>query len=654
MPLHSRYALRLLLPTLLALGATSLEAQTAPLRQERGNLILEGVPPRDAALAERLAAYRQSRQARFLDWLPDGALLMATRFGDTEQVHRVSAPLGAREQLTFFAEPVTVARAPQAGSNGSFVFLRDQGGDENAQLYHYLAASHIVPLTPNGHFRHGDPLWSHDGERLAFFGTERDGVSQDIYLTEPGKGNAARLIAGGPQETWFPLDWSADDRKLLLLKFVSINESYLYIADIYLNTVTALDDSGRKVGIGAARFAPDGRGVYLTSDADAEFQELHYLDPVSHESRRITAQIPWDIEAFDVSPDGRWLAYVVNDDGRSRLTVLDTQQKLEQSPPGLPAGRIMDVRFDRSGHRLAMSADSATQPREVYVYDLQKHALERWTHSELGPIDPAALVGAELVRYPTWDRLAGSPRMLAAWLYKPRTPGPHPVLIDIHGGPEAQARGGWDPFIQFVVGELGYAVIAPNVRGSSGYGKSFLKLDNGLAREDAVKDIGALIVWIGLQGGFDRSHVVVMGGSYGGYMALASLAAYGDRLQGAIDEVGISNFVTFLSNTAPYRRDLRRAEYGDERDPHVRAFLDRISPLSNVAAMRKPLLVAAGMNDPRVPASESQNIASQARARGGEVWYLAAKDEGHGFRKKANQDAFLEIAAQFLQRLARH
>jgi dipeptidyl aminopeptidase/acylaminoacyl peptidase len=242
--------------------------------------------------------------------------------------------------------------------------------------------------------------------------------------------------------------------------------------------------------------------------------------------------------------------------------------------------------------------------------------------------------------------------MLSAYVYRPHKAGPYPVVIDIHGGPEAQYRAEWDPFTQYLVNELGYAVVAPNVRGSSGYGKTFLNLDNGPLREDAVKDIGSLLVWIGLQPVFDRNCVVAMGASYGGYMALASLAAYSDRLRGGVDVVGISNFVSFLSNTASYRQDLRRVEYGDERDPRMRAFLNRISPLNNATSIRKPLLVVQGLNDPRVPASESQQMVWRIRSNGGEVWYLAAKDEGHGFRKKANRDVYLETVAQFLEKLA--
>jgi acetyl esterase/lipase len=646
-------ALAALLPAYFLLSAAVAQTQLppgVPSHQAQGNLILEGVPPMDTAMAARLARYQQSRQATFLDWQSDGSMLVATRFGDVEQVHRLTAPLAMREQLTFSPEPVSAARAPRGSGNG-FVFLKDQGGDENAGIYYYADDGNVRQLT-TGNFVHGSPVWAHDGKRVAFYGNERDGVSYDVYVADVTNAAAPRLVVGGQQDNWYPLDWSADDRKLLLWKYISIGESYLYIADVATGAVTPVDESGRKIGIRMARFAPDGRGIYLICDEDGEFAQLRYLDTVTHDARKVSLDVPWDVETFDVSVDGRYIAYGVNEDGHSRLTVLDTLQKLELTPPGLPDGQISNLRFDRTGKRLALSADSAQAPRDVFVYDLGKSALERWTKSEVGPLDVHTLTSAELIRYPTWDRVNGKQRMISAYVYRPRAAGPCPVLIDIHGGPEAQYRPHWDPFVQFLVNELGYAVIAPNVRGSLGYGKTFAKLDDGVLREDAVRDIGSLLFWIGLQPAFDRNRVVVMGGSYGGYMALASLAAYSDRLRGGIDVSGISNFVSFLGSTALYRRDLRREEYGDERDAKMRVFLNRISPLNNSAQIRRPLLVVQGLNDPRVPASESQQMVYRIRAKGGEVWYVEARDEGHGFRRKANQDLYLQTAAMFLSKLA--
>jgi len=637
----------------LILGGNVL-AQQAPAaaHRERGALVFEGVPPVDPALAARLARYLQSRGATFLDWTADGgALLIKTRFGESEQLHRVAGPGAAREQLTFYPDPIEWARAAKAG--GGLIFWKDKGGDDNYQIWYQGPSGPARQLT-SGDFIHGSPVCSHDGKRVAFYGNDRDALSYDVYVADLSTGAAPQLLVGGQSDTWYPLDWSADDSKLLVWKYLSLTESHLYLADVATGALTPLEDKPGGGGIRRAKFGPDGRGVYVLTDEDSEVASLKYKDPVTHLSRRVTPESPWDVEDFDVSADGRYVAYVLNEDGRSRLTVLDTVAKSEMAPAGLPEGHVGNVRFDPSGRRLAFSAESATAPRDAYVFDLEHGKLERWTRSELGPLDPATLVAPELVKFPTWDRVAGHARLLSAWVYRPAHPsGPAPVVINIHGGPEAQARPEWDPFVQFLVNELGYIVVAPNVRGSSGYGKSFQALDNGALREDAVRDIGSLLVWIGVQPGFDRDRVAVMGGSYGGYMTLASLISYGERLRGGIDVAGISDFVSFLRNTSAYRRDLRRAEYGDERDLHTRVFLERISPLNSAARIKRPLLVVAGVNDPRVPLSESEQLVWRVRAAGGEVWYVTAREEGHDFRRKADRDAYLEVAAAFLQQLAR-
>lgn len=636
-----------------AAAAFAVLAVAAPPVQhrERGSLVFENIPTPDPALASSLERYTQSREASFLDWFADGSLLIATRFADTEQLHRVASPLGMREQITFDKDPIASARAAPIG--GGFVYLEDHEGDENAQLYYQVNRGRARQLT-GGSFIHGSPVFAHDGRRVAFYGNDRDSLSYDVYIADVTSGATPQLLVGGRDGAWYPLDWSPDDGKLLVWKYLGVDESYLYLADAATGALTPLEDPAhpRKAGVRTAKFAPDGRGVYVVTDEDAEFAQLKLKNPITRSNRIVTPDTLWGVEDFDVSGDGRYVAYVMDEDGRSRLTVLDTQSKLELAPAGLPEGRIGNLRFDSAGRRLAMSAESPVTPRDVYVYDIEHGRLERWTRSEAGPVDISAFVLPQLVHYPTWDRAGGHQRMLSAYLYLPRRAGPFPVVVLIHGGPEAQYRPGWDPFLQFMVNELGYAVVAPNVRGSSGYGKTFLALDNGTLREDAVRDIGSLLVWIGAQPQLDRDRVVVMGGSYGGYMALASLITYGDRLRGGVDFMGISNFVTFLRNTSGYRRDLRRAEYGDERDNTMRVFLDRISPLTNAARIRKPLLVAAGAKDPRVPASESEQLVWRVRAAGGEVWYLLAKDEGHGFRKKPNRDAYFESVATFLQRLA--
>lgn len=622
-------------------------------RHEQGNLIFDGIPPRDEASANALADWLESRQASFVDWLSDGSLLISTRFGDSEQLHRVRAPLGQREQVTFYRDPVREAAAsPYAADR--FVFMKDRGGDENAQLY--LRQGSDTRLLTDGKSLHGEPVWANDGKRIAFHSTARDGASYDIYVVDTTTTNPPRLVLGGGDQAYSVVDWSLDDQKLLILRYVSVVESYLLIADIATGKLTQLEPdakSKQRMAVSAAKFSRDGRGVYFISDHGDEFQELRYIDMFTLESRSVAPQSRTDVELFTLSRDGHYLAYSLNEGGISRLVVSDLNLRADLLIPPLPVGSIISsLGFDAAGKRLAVTAESAQSPRDVHVYTPETNQLVRWTSSEIGPIDTNRLVAAELVRFPTWDRSGSDFRQIPAFVYRPKTPGPHPVVINIHGGPESQYRPGWDAFTQYLVNELNYVVVAPNVRGSSGYGRSYLALDDGKLREDSVRDIGSLLVWIGLQQDLDKSKLVVMGRSYGGYMTLASLVHYSDRLAGGVDVVGISNFVTFLEKTSAYRRDLRRVEYGDERNPDMRAFLQRISPLANAAGIRRPLLIVQGLNDPRVPPAESEQMLARIRAGGGEAWYLAAKDEGHGFRKKANRDVYLETVVAFLRQLA--
>lgn len=647
----------------LVLAPLLLAQTTATGRVEQGNLIFDGIPPRDATESARLARWLESRAAGLVDWLADGSIVIATRFGNTAQLHRVRAPLGMREQLTFETEPVTNAVAHPYDAT-QLLYMKDRGGDENMQIWLRNLVTGADRLLSDGKSLHGTPVFAHDGKRIAYFNNARDSASYDILLRDiNGNAPAQVLVTGGSDELDVQ-DWSLDDRQLALIRYTSITNSQLLLADTTTGTLTRIEPAGDRSGtvsVAEARFSRDGRGLYFLSDRGGEFMALHHMDLASRAVRTLTPDTQWDVERFALSQDGRWLAYTRNEDGMDRLVLHDLRLDADMLLPALPFGAVISaIGFDHASRQLAVSAESAQSPADVYVYRIEPEAdaskparvaLVRWTQSELGPIDAASPVPAQLVQFPTWDNAGGSRRMLPAFVYKPLTPGPHPVVIDIHGGPESQYRPQWSAFTQYLVNELGYAVIAPNVRGSSGYGRSFLKLDDGALREDSVRDIGSLLVWIGAQPEFNRNRIVVMGGSYGGYMSLASLVNYSDRLAGGIDVVGISNFVTFLTNTSAYRRDLRRAEYGDEREPAMRSVLQNISPLTNAASIRKPLLIVQGLNDPRVPYTESEQMMAKVRAGGGEVWYLAAKDEGHGFRKKANRDVYLATVSQFLRRL---
>lgn len=635
-----------------ALAATPLPVLGLPALPP-GALIRDGVPAIDPNLSARVNQYLVGRDASFLAWLPDNSLLVSTRFADSAQVHRVDMPLGMREQLTWYADPITRVLAAPAGPSDGFAYLMERNGDGMPQLYYYGFAAHASRMLSSGTGRHGSPLWSPDGRHIAFTGTERDGATSDIYMTDLVAGAAPHLIVAGRDHPWFPLDWSMDGQKLLLWQPGANDASDLFIADVNTGSVLPVDAGGKHAGIRHARFAADGHGIYISSLDDADFSQLRYLDLVTHQARSLTAAIPWDIVDFQVGADGRYLAYVTDDNGRDRLTVLDNQLKLEISPVGLAEGRISGMHFDHTGRLLAFSAEGPQSPSDVYVFEPERNLLTRWTRSEPGAVDPQTFVPAQALQYPTWDRGKSGQRLIPAFIYRPRTPGPHPVLIDIHDGPAAQFRPGFDPFIQFAVNQLGYVVIAPNVRGSTGYGKSFADLDNGPAREDALRDLGSLLVWIGMQKDLDRTRVAVMGQSYGGFMALAMLTTYGDRLSGGIIVDGYASLPTYLGDGPPTEQAGRRSEFGDERDPQLRAQLNRLSPLNSLVQIRRPVLVFQGLQDSPAQLQQAGQIVAGIRAHGGEAWYVTARDEAHDIRHVANRDAFLATVAQFLEKLAR-
>jgi dipeptidyl aminopeptidase/acylaminoacyl peptidase len=641
---------------LLLLSAALLFANPAAAlpRIERGNLIFDNIPEPAPGLSEKLDTYLNSRQAAPLGFTPQGQLLITTRFGDVEQLHLVERPGGERRQVTFLREPITRAKFSPDPTRSAFVYLKDVGGNENSQLYYQRLGEPAATLLTDGKSLNGGPVWSNAGREVAFFSTSRDGVSYDIDIVEPEAGSLPRLAITGDSSAWYPLDWSPDDRKLLVLRYLSISEATLYVVDLSSGQKREVEPAPVKVGIAGAKFSRDGQGVYLISNRDGEFSQLRYVNLYTGEKTVISGHISWDVEELALSPDGHYLAYVTNEAGAGKLNILDLRKHQDLIAPRLtPAGVIGSLSFDITGNRLAFGFAAPNRPRDAFVLDIATNQLEAWTHSEAGAVDSAKLVAPRLTQYPTFDRPDGRPRQIPVFIYEPSTAGPHPVLISLHGGPESQFRPGFDPWLQYVVNELGFAVLAPNVRGSSGYGKSYVALDDGLLREDAVKDVGALLVWLSLKSAYDAKHVVVSGDSYGGYLTLATMVDFSERLRGGVDLAGIADFAAFLSNTAPYRRNQRRAEYGDERDPDMRAFLRRISPLTNVERISRPLLVVHGRNDPRVPVSEAEQIVNRLRSKGGEVWYLEASDEGHDFRKQQNRDAYYRTFAQFLSSLGK-
>lgn len=648
----------LTLALLAPFAAVAAQEAAAQRTANDGNVVLDGVPEVSERLADQLNRYENVRSAGFQDWTADGrGLYVTTRFADVSQLHRVDAPGGARHQLTFFDEPVRgVSRRP---SGHDVVFSMDEGGSEFFQLFLLNPRSGEHRRLTDGSSRNGSAVWSRDGRRIAYQSTRRDGRSNDVWVMDVADPASAKLAHKAPDGTgWAPAHWSREGDRLLILQYVSITDSRVYVLDVATGAIRQIAGDPERPASYAGitpRFSGDGRGVFVATDAQAEFHQLAYIDLASGKLEVITRDIPWDVEGFDLSEDGSRAAFVVNEDGISRLYLLDPATRRYRAVESVPVGIIGNFAFSPDARRLALTLNSAKTPSDVFTLELgdaplSAAGLTRWTYSEVGGLDPDRFAEPELIHYPTFDKVKAKPRLIPAFVYKPKGAGPHPVIISIHGGPEGQYRPGFNSTFQMWIAELGAAVIAPNVRGSSGYGKEYVKLDNGFLRENSVKDIGALLDWIATQPDLDARRVAVYGGSYGGYMVLASAVHYSDRLAAVVDIVGISNFVTFLESTQEYRRDLRRPEYGDERDPKMRAFLEKISPNRSAERIRTPLLVAQGANDPRVPFTESEQMVRAVRANGRDVWYVKALNEGHGFQKKANRDLFQQIVVLFLQR----
>ena len=629
------------------------------------SLAVDGIPPIPAEIVDEVGRYTEARAATFVDWHPKNAeALILTRFADTNQVHLVAEPGGARTQLTFFPDRVTNASFDPV--NGAFfVFSKSVGGNEFNQNYRYDFATGDVTLLTDGKSRNSDPVWSTNGKLIAYTSTRRNGADTDIYVQAPNDPKTDRMVAEVKGGGWELQDWSRDDKQLLVLESVSINESYLWLFDAQTGQRKELTprapEGAEKVAYGSALFTPDGKGVVVKTDRDSEFHRLAYIDLASGKHTFLQQDAKWDVDGWDLSPDGKRIVYTLNANGVSTLHMLDltatggamTARPAKDPTSNTPIAQsvITGLKWhpDPKQSLVGFSVAAAHSPSDVYDWSTAggKNTVARWTESETGGIPAARFVQPQLVSWKSFDG-----REITGFLYLPdaaKFPGKRPVVISIHGGPESQYRPGFLGRSNYYINELGVAMLFPNVRGSEGYGKTFLKLDNALKREDSYKDISALLDWIPSHARLDPERVMVTGGSYGGFMTLQVAWNYADRIRCAVDIVGISNLATFLKNTESYRRDLRRVEYGDDRDPQQAEFMERIAATNNAQKITKPMFVIQGANDPRVPKSEADQIVATLKQQGTPVWYLVGKDEGHGFQKKRNQDYQLYATIQFMR-----
>ncbi|MDO9370812.1 MAG: prolyl oligopeptidase family serine peptidase [Sphingopyxis sp.] len=596
-------------------------------------LIADGVPDVPAELSAATRPYMENRGASFVGWNPvDKSMLIATRFANTAQIHRVAMPMGARKQLTFEAEPIgTGAWSPKTAD--IMLVEKDIGGNEFYQIY--AMKNGRLELLTDGKSRNGFNAWSADGSLIAYTSTRRNGRDSDIYVMDPRNPASNRMVAQVEGGGWALLDFAPDKSWAVVGKYSSVQKSDFFRLDLKTGTMTPIGDHSRTVSHNGGVFAPDG-SIWITSDEGSEFERLGTLDPATGKFTPRGPAEKWDVGGFDIAEDGSFIAYTVNEAGMSKLRLLDPKSGAVRTVDKLPAGIIGGVEVAPWGE-IGITFTSARSASDVFSVDPKTLAITRWTEGETGGLDISNNVEPELVKVKSFDGLE-----VSGFLYRPdpaKFPGKRPLIMNVHGGPEGQSRPGFMGRSNYFLNEMGVALFYPNVRGSTGYGKTFVSLDNGpFKREDSVKDMGAFLDTLGKDKTLDPARFGLTGGSYGGYMCYAAAVRYAEKLRANMCVVAISNFVTFLENTQEYRRDLRRVEYGDERIPEQRRKLTEISPLTRVAEIKKPLFVVTGANDPRVPQSEADQIVAAVRKNGGTAWHLIGTNEGHGFAKKENAD----------------
>jgi dipeptidyl aminopeptidase/acylaminoacyl peptidase len=601
------------------------------------NLITENIAEIPKDLANAVKKYSESRSASLAEIHPTkNEIIINTRFGSTSQLHRVTQTMGARTQITFFDEPVSGASfEPIKGDY--LVYSKDIGGNEFGQLFKLdLKTLQSTLLTDGGRSQNGGVTWQKDGKGFYYSSTKRNGGDRDIYYMDPNNPKSEKLVLQVKGGGWSIQDISPDNKKLLIGEYISVTESYIWLLDVETGKLTEVTDRNTKgITQSGASFSNNPNEIWFTTDKDNEFERLATMNLDTKKVTFYTSNIPWNIENYNLSDDKKTIVFISNEAGLNKMYLMNTATKAYKEVQNLPIGLIGGANFTKDNQSIFFTQSTAQSASDVYKLNIKTGKTERWTESELGEMQQSDMSVPKFIEWKSFDDLKISGFYYPA---SPKFKGKRPVLIMIHGGPEGQSQASFLGSNNFYTSEMGVSLVYPNVRGSSGFGKTFSAKDNGFLREDSVKDIGALLDWIAQQPELDKDRVMIMGGSYGGYMTLATAFHYADRIRCSVDVVGISNFNTFLKNTEEYRRDLRRAEYGDERDPKMAAFFEKMAPLNNIDKIKKPLFIIQGTNDPRVPVTEATQMRDKLKAQGNTVWYLEAKDEGHGFKKKPNID----------------
>ncbi len=612
------------------------------------NTVESGIPPVPTSIGRESFPYRGFYGSNMVGWDPVKLEVIARRYtlAGTIQVARFKSPGHAPD---FFTQ-LPAFREMYYEPHGKYI-LYTQAADANfqSQIYRYDIETKASSLLTDGKSKNLYPIWSHSGKLLAYSSTQRNGSDLDIYVMDPLDRSTSHMVAQVKGSDWAVFDWSPDDQKLLLSDYQGDHETFLWLLNLANGERTLLTPKlgDEPVFNGSyAWFNKDGKGIFISTDRGSDFRRLAYLDLSTKQYKFLTENIPWDVDEFALSPNGKTLAFVSNEDGQGRLHLMNTETYKELPVPELPVGIVSALKWHSTEPYLGFEFTSTRNPSDIYSVRIDTGKLERWTTATTAT-NTNVFREPELIKWRSFDG-----KMISGYLYRPPAsfPGKRPVMIQFHGGLHDQFRPAFLGGEHYFIEKLGVALICPNIRGSAGYGKAFQALDDKYRRSTSFKDAEALLDWIKSQPGLDSDRVLVEGASYGAYVSLTVAEMFPNRIAGAISESAPTNLATLIERTVNNNPDPWRQEIGDERDSKMRKFLNEIAPVTNAGKIKKPVFLIVGAKDLITSVDETQQILHWLQANHVPVWYLEAKDESHGFRDPKTYDYMFNSEVVFVNR----
>ena len=641
---NSLKSIRLALFLIIAASLVTVKAQDGFVKPGP-DLEMGGIPPIPKSLANDVRRYTYISGSPLAGWAPDKREIWVKGISQLSYISSVSSPGEKSKMIKYIPRPgiYDIYIQPQGHY---LIFNQDKDGTEKYQMHLYDLQNGKITLLSDSNARDTEFVWSNSGGQVVYSSTA-GGKGVSLYLITPLKPESKRLLVKSNDNYLKAYDWSPGDKLVAYCEFISMDASRLWVINIETGVKTLLSEhSSNEDYYSTPQFSKDGKGVYVRTNRRSEVTRIAYINLETRRCEFLNMDGKWDVEEFQLSPDGKSIAFLVNEDGVSRLYLYDIAAKRKKAIPGLPLGVISGLAWNRTSTDCAFNFKSSNAPNDIYSVAVATGTVERWSQSYSNGMDLDQFPKPELIRWKSFDG-----RTISGFMYQPsrQYSGKRPVIIDIHGGLSEQSRPEYIYADNYLINDLGVVKIYPNYRGSRGYGKTFVNLDNGFHREDSIKDIGALLDWIKSQPNLDPEKVMVRGASYGGFMALAVALKYNNKIRSSIVEYGISEWIKFISNPDVNFRDIWRAEYGDERDPKVHDYLIRLSPLYSIKQNQKPMFLIHGSNDPRVPIQQAEAVLSAMKDTQVPIWHLFGKKEGHGFKNFTNWEIKTLAVILFIQ-----